>query len=155
MLDFWTAFHDFLATRETRIKLQRPQPQNWMHIAIGRSEFTLIGGLATAQKKLIRVALICKGSSAKAHFQLLLKDRADIERECGFTLDWRELPHRIESWITLENQAEDPSNRSAWPRQHAWILEKLERLDRVFRERVRRLDADTYQDAEFDDDDAD
>ncbi|MBX3394833.1 MAG: DUF4268 domain-containing protein [Phycisphaerae bacterium] len=148
LLEFWTGFHEFLPTQRTKIKPQKPQAQNWMNVAIGRSEFVLICG-AVPQKKLIRVALVCKGINAKQHFNLLLKERAEIESESACALDWRELPKKQESWIVLENQSEDPSEKSAWPRQYAWLLQKLEMLDRVFRKRVKDLDAEQFQDAEL------
>lgn len=36
----------------------------------------------------------------------------------------------------------DPSDESDWPSQHEWLADKPELFERVFRPRVKRLNAD-------------
>jgi hypothetical protein len=35
----------------------------------------------------------------------------------------------------------DPSDKSDWPEQHQWLADKLELFDRVFRRRIKQLNA--------------
>jgi hypothetical protein len=78
------------------------------------------------------------GPNAKTHFRQLELSRADIEREIGEPLDWRELPDKVESRIYLTKQL-DPKNRADWPQQLSWLAEKLSLFLRVFRPRVQGL----------------
>ena len=64
-----------------------------------------------------------------------------IESELGEPLDWLELPERKASRIILFRRTADPEDESDWPAQHAWLAQALERLDRVFRPRVKALNA--------------
>jgi hypothetical protein len=61
-----------------------------------------------------------------------------IESELG-TLDWQELPHRRDCRIA-KYRAADIDDRTQWPEQHAWLLERLQAFRRAFADRVRALE---------------
>ena len=44
----------------------------------------------------------------------------------------------------LHNKQADPNDRYDWPEQHAWLSEKLEIFDSVFRARIKQLDASAF-----------
>ena len=62
-----------------------------------------------------------------------------IEKEFGSPLIWNELPTKIVSTIGITKENADIMNESDWENQFAWLVDKLEKLDKVFRRRVREL----------------
>ena len=141
---YWAALQRILLDRNGLVKAQKPQPQNWMSFAIGRANFWLNAAVNT-QKNFLRAALVCGGAEGKAHFHLLEEDEEAIEAEAGTALVWNELPNRKESRIELLLNDADPTNESDWPRQHAWLAEKLEVFHQTFSKRVKQLDASEWQ----------
>ena len=69
--------------------------------------------------------------------------------ELGFEVDWYELPDKKVSRIRCFNRGTNPMNPDAWPEHFAWFQEKLEAYDRVFRSRIKNLNASDWDDEEF------
>jgi hypothetical protein len=139
--EYWTELHELLAQRKSAVKARKPRPQHWMTYGVGRSHFNLFASV-NSQKEFIQVGLSCTDNSAKAHFQSLLADKEDIERQAGLKLDWEELPNRKESKITIRKVGVDPTNRADWPVQHEWLANMLECFYRVFAPRVKALEVE-------------
>lgn len=142
-LDYWQAFRDYLEQHKSTLKSQKPFPQYWTDFAIGRSYFHLSAWI-DVRKKFIGVSLMITTREAKAHYRLLLQEKAVIETEIGHPVDWNERENRHTRSINLYNRSVDPGNREDWPRQHAWLKQQLETFHRVFSQRVRNLNADDY-----------
>ncbi len=68
-------------------------PQHWLTVSIGRANFNLAALVNTTGER-IGVELYLSGADAKKHFKRLEAEKADIEKEIGQTLDWRELPDK-------------------------------------------------------------
>jgi len=144
--EYWQAFLKVLATRTTTINAQRKtRPQHWMYHNIGRVGFRLMTFCNTQQER-IGVIFEMHSLQAKEHFRFFLAQKADIEREAGIDLEWRELPEKKSSRIKLERKNTDPKDRAAWPEQHAWLADKLILFDRIFRKRVSALVVDDLED---------
>jgi hypothetical protein len=75
----------------------------------------------------------------KAGFNALYAQREQIEKEFGSPLLWNELPTKIMSTIGITKDNADIMNEDDWENQFAWLVDKLEKLDKVFRRRVREL----------------
>lgn len=149
-LAYWTAFHDALDRASGPVSGNRkPQPQSWMAYSIGRSGFNL-SAVMIRPKCQVRAELYISGNDAKAHFHLLQKQRQAIEKALGYGLDWEKLPTRRDSRISVSLRDADPEDDSDWPRQHAWLAEKINDLHRVFQGRVRSLDVDEWNPEEED-----
>ncbi len=139
-LAFWTAFHrtlDRLGGPMTGHK--KPRPNSWMSYATGRTDFYFCA--AIKPKKRIQAELYLQGPDAKAHFALLHRQKADIERELGCELVWDEMPGGIESRVAQVLDDADLNHEDDWPRQHDWLAGRLNAFHRVFTPRVRILDA--------------
>lgn len=142
-LEYWTAFREYVLANSNMIKPQKPLPQHWTNVAIGRSYFHMSPSVDTWEKR-ITVNLVMSGPNAKPHYYLLERNKEQIEQELSFQPEWRELPENKESHVTIRNQL-DPADRSGWEEQHKWMLDKLEVFHKVLGPRIKRLNADDYR----------
>ena len=140
-LEFWEAFKAHLEQVRSPIKAQMPLPQHWTNFGIGRSNFTLGAFLNTTEKR-IGVWLYINDENAKAFFWQMHAGREAIEAELGFDLEWLELPERKSSRLVRYLYDADPLDRSRWPEYREWLRGTLEDFDRVFRPRVKVLNAE-------------
>jgi len=138
-LHFWTVLARFLNENDVGIKPKKPQPQMWAAFGIGRAGMHLSATISV-QKQRIGAELYMHDEDAKAFYHLLLHQKEQIEAGFGEPLDWQELPEKRASRIAIYKEHTDPADESDWPNQIAWLVEKLQRLDRVFRPIIRELD---------------
>jgi Domain of unknown function (DUF4268) len=69
----------------------------------------------------------------------LTQQKAEIERDLGFALDWDELPAGKDSRISISLDGADPENKTDWARQHEWLAKQLLEMRRGLKDRVRAL----------------
>lgn len=139
---YWLALNPVLSAMGGPISGNRkPQPQSWMTYAIGRSGFHL-GATMIRPKNQVRAELYISGDNAKRYFALLLDQKAAVEQELHYPLEWEELPARNDCRISVYMNEVDPEDESDWPRQHQWLAQHLNDLHRVFANRVKALDVD-------------
>jgi hypothetical protein len=139
---YWSALNPVLSAMGGPISGNRkPQPQSWMTYAIGRSHFHL-GATMIRPKKQVRAELYISGDNAKRYFALLLDQKAAVEQELHYPLEWEDLPAGNDCRISVYMNEVDPKDESDWPRQHQWLAQHLNDLHRVFANRVRALDVD-------------
>jgi Domain of unknown function (DUF4268) len=142
---YWAAFDKVLAAANGPVSGGRkPQPQPWMAYPIGRSHVNL-AAVMIRPKKQVRAELYLSGAKAKAFFHLLEQDKAQIERDLGFTLHWEELPEGQDSRIAVYLDDADPDNETDWKRQHEWLAKHLNEMHRVLAPRIRTLDPDSWR----------
>lgn len=141
---FWTGFSNYVATQNTAIRPQKAPPKHWTSFGIGRSGM-FFGAVCSVRNKRINAELYMHDHNAKAFFHLLHEGKDEIEKEFGMPLDWQELPDRRATRIAVYKEGTDPTDEVDWQNQHAWLLDMLGRFDRVFRDRVQRLDAADWE----------
>ena len=143
-LEYWTAFRDYILTQGSSvIKMRTPPPRYWVSFPIGRSGFDLSTN-AHQPKQRVNVTLGLYGRQAKAHFHLLKANKEAIEAQLGAQLTWHELPDKQASYVSLYLPDTNPLDRNDWPRQHEWLLTKLEDFYRVFAPQVKTLKASDW-----------
>lgn len=141
--EYWAKLRQLLLERKSIVKPQKPRPQHWTNFALGRSDFAMAAAVNT-QRNFIRAEVVCLGNSATAHYHLLLEQREEITSEFGELLTWQELPGKKMCRIYIRKDDCDPTNNEDWPKQHAWLAERLERLYKIFSPRVKSLDASEW-----------
>jgi hypothetical protein len=143
-LSFWTAFRDFLAQHDTRIRATKPFPQSWMTFAAGRAGFQFLATIVITRQQ-IHCGLVMNNEDAEAYYSLLKEQQVGIQQLIGeHPLIWKQTRGTKQRTIYLECKA-DPSDETDWPRQHEWILRTLERFRAVFWQRIRTLNAEDYE----------
>jgi uncharacterized protein DUF4268 len=107
-----------------------------MGFKTGRSGFEF--GAHNLMRGEISVELYLSSPDARLYFQILHYDKVQIEREVGSRLEWQEKPTKKHSRIIIRNHSDiDPTNKQDWPRQHEWLLDKLEAFHKAFVPRIR------------------
>ena len=139
-LDYWSALREATIESGGVLKPQKPRPQSWTNISIGRWGFNLAAMMNIA-RRMIGVELVLQGPLAKLHFHALAQDRAEIEAELGEPLEWREKPEGKDSFLTLRRTGVDPTDRAGWTDQHKWLREKLEAFHRVLAPRIKAIES--------------
>ena len=77
---------------------------------------------------------------AKEYFNVLQGQKASIEEAFGGSLEWLELPEKKQARIAFYKQGCDLYDETRWPEYMEWMKDHLERLDSVFRSRIKRLE---------------
>lgn len=142
---FWTGLRDYMIQKESLVKCRKPPSTNHFdfNIGISNDKFKMVAYLVRTKE--IGVRLRTQGQDATAHFHLLKEQQADIEKEFSEPLEWEELPESKSSLISLRQENTDPTNETDWPNQHKWLASKLELFDKVFRPRVKVLNAADWE----------
>ncbi len=138
-LAYWSAFKEFMDARKSSVRCQNGSPQHWVNMSIGKSGFWLTARV-NSLKSIISADFRFKTPSSKALFHQFYSDKEAIEKEFGGELEWFELPEGKESYVTVTKSKADFRNESDWDSQFTWLAERLEKLDNVFRKRVKKVD---------------
>ena len=138
-LQYWTAFKEFMDERKGPLKCQNGSPQHWVNMTLGRSGFWLTARVNSVKSR-VSADFRVKTPHSKAPYQAFAIEKETIEKEFGSELEWRELPDNKESYVTTTLENADFRNQADWPRQFEWLAIKLEAMDKVFRERVKKLE---------------
>ena len=140
--EYWGALQKALDDEKGPVSGNRKPPANyWMGLPIGRKYFRLC---ATMLKNRIRMELYIFGDDAKSFFGLLKRQKDEIEKELGYSLEWEKYKNRDYRIASYFDDV-DPMDEADWPRQHKWLAEHLNAMHRVFAPRVKDLDPDDWQ----------
>jgi hypothetical protein len=130
--EYWGALNGALEAAHGPVaSTRKPQPQSWMAYSIGRSGFSVNADM-NRRKQFIRAELYISTEHAKDFFGQLKGQKATIEKELGYPLEWEELPEARDCRISIYLRDVDPEDKNDWPRQHQWLAKHLNDLHRVF-----------------------
>lgn len=126
-LDFWSRFRDYIATTNSRLKLQKPSPQHWYNFAIGSSE-AHISVTVNTNKDEIGCELYITDN--KDLFNYLYGMKAQLEIDLGVKLEWIEATKacRIKATRTNSPLEDGEENKSTF----AWLLKMVTAFQNQF-----------------------
>lgn len=136
---YWDALGTLIRGRKTLLKPQKGMAQQWASYSVGRANFALVAS-AAEQNGAVRAELAMTGPTGKTAFARLAAHRPELDAAYGPGLEWDEMPGRKQTRISETLHDVDIWNEADWPRQHTWLAERLDRLHRVFHDRIRALD---------------
>ena len=139
-LEYFAGLHNTLNAQKGRVLgNKKPQPQGWMEYPIGRVGFALVAS-TNSQDRVIQAGLYIRGEEAAEQLRRLADQREKIERDFGDRLEWGDQSTKArDRRITYYLRDADPGDESDWQRQHEWLAMHLNKLYKVFVERVRLL----------------
>lgn len=137
-LDFWRAFKDYAGQNAQIIHPTRPYPQHWMYMSIGKTGYVL-AAIAAFKDSLtksfdaheVRAELVISDEDAKERYQALFAKKAEIEKAIGETLTWHNPEGKQMCRIYLRREA-DLNDKSQWENYFQWLVEKLDKMHKVF-----------------------
>lgn len=138
-LAYWSSFKEFMDARKSAVRCQSGSPQHWVNMSIGKRGFWLTARV-NSLKSIISADFRFKTPTSKALFHQFYSDKEAIEKEFGGELEWFELPEGKESYVTVTKNKADFRSEGDWDSQFTWLAERLEKLDNVFRKRVKKVD---------------
>lgn len=145
-LDYWSELHEELKSHPV-LRTQKPRPQHWTILPIGRSGIRL-GALLSAQRSTIGIELYLSDENAQNYFHELEAMKHEIETDLGFSPQWKSLPNKQASRILFVRENSPLEDPTRWPEYRKWMTETLEAFNRAFRERVKKLEGISYLDEE-------
>jgi len=137
-LEFWEGLVEFSTAKGTFLRFQKPRPQNWYVLAVGRAGFHLSLTTNTSKRR-IGCELYIPHEMSKEAFAQLSTQRDDIQKELGSPLEWQELPLKKACRIVQYHQG-DLESRERWPELFSWLKERAEIFYKVFSPRVKALE---------------
>ncbi|MBI5878994.1 MAG: DUF4268 domain-containing protein [Chloroflexi bacterium] len=134
---FWEEVRETIKVSNPSLRLQKPQPQAWYPIAIGRANMHLSLTVNTRVER-VGCELYLQGAQAKQAFDLLEKEKAAIEKELGYDVEWQRLEGKTACRIVAYK---DGSIYDAVQRQElkSWLTSAAEQFYKVFALRVKAL----------------
>jgi len=141
---FWTNLSEHFKQTNSELRLNTPPPRNEVSFAIGRTNFQLLAMLRTNPKGLA-VELRISGNDSVAHYELLSQDRQEVHYELDFEPEWILMENSQNGRIISMNHDVDPTDEETWSDQIKWMAKALEDFNRVFRARVRDINANDWQ----------
>ena len=141
---YWQGLIDYLENNGSKLRTQDPRPRHWQTFAVGRSHFYIDATVNTRDSRLGIGLKIADKNHAKNFYNLLVLDKEEIEAEMQEKLEWRELPDNTKSEIILFKNNVNLSDKKDWNTQYGWFKTNIEKFDKVFRKRIKKLNAEDW-----------
>lgn len=137
-LKFWTGWQAWLQAKGSTLRTQKPLPQHWTNIALGRSGIHLAATVNSRESR-VGMEVYIDHDNSKSMFKQLQAHQVEIDAALGAKLEWMELPDGHACRI-LQVRAESPlESEDQWPAYYAWLEQAALRMSDVFRPLVKEL----------------
>lgn len=136
--EYWANLKDLVEKEKSSFKMQKPLPQHWTNISIGRSDFKICA-LANTRDKWIGVQLVVYGNSSLENFRKLRDSyEADSKANLNPSVEWMEKEGK-EHHINYIFPNNDPIDKGSWEHQHKLLKDWIERFSIYFKEKVKSI----------------
>jgi hypothetical protein len=137
-LKFWTEWAAWLEAKSSALRPQKPLPQHWTNLALGRAGLHLAATLHSRESRLGMEVYIDHASS-KSMFKQLQQQQAAIESALNVSLQWNELPDGHACRILNVRRDSPLEDEVQWPAYFAWLEDAALQMSAVFRPLVKAL----------------
>ena len=146
-LEYWRHLDTRLEERGFAPELIVPVPDSSLSLPLGSSGDAEVVLSMNQQRGQIHVTLMLSGKIGERIGQGLEKDKAAIQQELSYHLNWELGKNGAEIYSTDEGIPLRDQND--WPVQHDWFGDRLEDFQRVLAPRVIALEQQALQDPEI------
>lgn len=137
-LAFWTGWQAWLQAKSSPLRTQKPLPQHWTNLALGRSGIHLAATVNSRESR-VGMEVYIDHENSKSMFKQLQTHQAEIDAALGIQLEWMELPDGHACRI-LQVRPESPlESEEQWPSYYAWLEQAALRMSDVFRPLIKQL----------------
>ena len=136
--EYWTEFRDYVLKNGSPFKVQKPLPQHWTNVAIGRSYFYLSLNVNSVNGT-ISINFEMSGANAKSNYATLReKFEDDSKNNISANLDWLRLDDKKISMVKLSKSFNflDIDSREE---QFAWFVEYVQKFIKYFQPKIKTL----------------
>lgn len=136
--EYWTEFRDYVLKNGSPFKVQKPLPQHWTNVAIGRSYFYLSLNVNSVNGT-ISINFEMSGVNAKSNYATLReKFEDDSKSNISADLDWLRLDDKKISMVKLSKSFNflDIDSREE---QFAWFVEYVQKFIKYFQPKIKTL----------------
>ncbi len=136
--EYWTEFRDYVLKNGSPFKVQKPLPQHWTNVAIGRSYFYLSLNVNSVNGT-ISINFEMSGAKAKSNYATLKeKFEDDSKSNISADLDWLRLDDKKISMVKLSKSFNflDIDSREE---QFAWFVEYVQKFIKYFQPKIKTL----------------
>ena len=135
---YWTEFKEYVEKNGSPFKVQKPSPQHWTNIALGRSNFYL-SLTVNSQSHIICINREIGGARAKEHFDKL-RDlyEEDSKEHISADIEWLRLDDRKSCMVKL-SKSFNFTDESSRDDQFAWFVEYVKKYISYFRPKVKSI----------------
>lgn len=135
---YWTEFKEYVEKNGSPFKVQKPSPQHWTNIALGRSNFYL-SLTVNSQSHIICINLEIGGARAKEHFDKL-RDlyEEDSKEHISTDIEWLRLDDRKSCMVKL-SKSFNFTDETSRDDQFAWFVEYVKKYISYFRPKVKSI----------------
>ena len=137
-LSYWNELSQKLSDSTSIPKTQKPRPQQWLNICIGKTGFKISPTIKVQKNKISTELYINKNKEA---FNLLKQDKKNIEEELGLKLSWEFLENKNASRIAIYKEGIDLKKGEKWNSAMDWHSDTLEKFHKVFPKRIKKIDS--------------
>lgn len=134
----WIGLLEKMAVKAPQIKLQKPNPQHWLNISIGKAGFKL-AATASHRDDRLGVELYIYHADSKKMYHSLLSQKSDIEQRLGFDLDWQELPTAHACRVATWRQESPIEDEAQWGTYLDWYVQRIIKMNEVLRPIIQLL----------------
>lgn len=138
-LEYWQTLKDFVEKEKATFKMQKPYPQHWTNISVGRAGFQ-IRVVANSRERFLQVQLIVASNNSIEDFRKLRKDyEEDSKKHLSERIEWSEKEEGAkEHHVNLRFNC-DPLDKNDWAKQHTILLEWIENFLQYFKDKIKEL----------------
>lgn len=136
--EYWEAFSDAVQKSPLRIRPPTARAQNYARLSLGMGDMRM-NAFASVRDRSLGVELVMKHPECAPAYASLLAAQGEIEGELGTKLEWNEREGSYR--IVLVEPGFDPLDRRDWPRQHAWLIDRVGAYLTTLLRRIKTLRA--------------
>lgn len=138
--EFWTGLIERSQGKTKLFSSKTPSTDHWLGIGSGRSGIVFNYLILKDGAGIDLYIDVGDYERNKAVFDSLLQDKEAIEADFGEPLEWRRLDDKRASRIVkLYRDFGSLNEPETWPTLQDMLIEKMIRFDKVFRQRIRRI----------------
>jgi hypothetical protein len=134
---YWTEVLEFINAHNAPFRTQRPGPDAWSTIALGRAGFHM-DLLLIPKRSRIGCQILITVPWKEDAFNQLSTQKEEIEKEVGRQLVWNNMEENKRASISLE-EALDPDEEATKTDVHKWFLATSVAFYKAFSPRIRAL----------------
>lgn len=137
-MEYFQALKVYLEERKSSFKIQKPAPQHWTNISIGKSNLYL-SATVNSRDKSINIWFNIQTANAKETFDKLYEIAfQDSLKAISSNLVWDRLENRKMSGVTLKTSG-DFTDRTDWNNQFEWFKVNIERFIAFFKPIITKM----------------